>query len=64
MPQFYVSVHILVVCGKEISAASLAEAVEKSKTMKVDDFITVDCDHNDNEMVVDGVSRAYRRPKI
>ncbi len=64
MPQFYVTARIFVDCGKEIGAASMEEALQKSKGMKVDDFITVDCDHNDNEMVIEGVSRAYRKPKI
>jgi hypothetical protein len=64
MPQFYVSARIIVDCGKEIGAASMEDALEKAKKMKWDDFITIDTDHNDSDMVIDGVSRAYRGIKL
>jgi hypothetical protein len=64
MPQFYINARIVVDCGKEIGAASMEDALEKSKKMKWDDFISIDCDHNDSDMVIDGVNRAYRRVKL
>jgi hypothetical protein len=64
MPQFYITARIYVDCGKEISAATMEEALEKSKTMTVEDFITVDFEHNDNRFQIHGVQRAYREPKL
>lgn len=64
MPKFTVFARILVDVGQDISAASMEEALSKAKTMKVTDFITIDGDHNDSTMVIDGVFREHAEVKL
>lgn len=53
--RFYVEGRMSVCVGIEISAKSLEEALEKTKSMKITDFITIDGDHNDSNFRVSGV---------
>ena len=53
--KFYVQAKIDVLVSVELSARTIDEALEKSKTLKVEDFITVDGDHIDSEMEITGI---------
>jgi len=52
---FYVEARIVVSVGVEVVARSLEDAVEKSKSMKLDDFIGLLGDLNDSNHRISGV---------
>jgi hypothetical protein len=53
--KFCVQAKIDVLVAIELSARTLDEALEKSKTLKVDDFLSVEGDHIDSEMEITGI---------
>ena len=55
---FMIDVHIDLETNLIVSANSLEEALEISKTLKLQDYVTLNGDHNDSEIHVRGVFEA------
>jgi hypothetical protein len=57
MARFYVEARIGLSVGIDITAKTLEEALEKSKTLALADFVEIQGDHNDSNFEVSGVSK-------
>jgi hypothetical protein len=55
LKQFTVSAKLDLLVSVEVTARSLDEALEKSKSLKVQDFVDVDGDYLDGEMEITGI---------
>lgn len=56
---FHVYAKVLIDTSIEISARSLDDALEQSKSLKVDDYIEVHGEHCDSDMKITGVYEMY-----
>ena len=63
MPSFYIEARIGLCIGRDITAKTLEEAHEKSKSLKLDDFIEILGDHNDSNFEISGVFKSGGAPK-
>jgi hypothetical protein len=61
--EFYVEGRAAVSVGLMVSAKSLDEVVEKSKSLKLEDFVTILGDHNDSNFRVTGVYESSSLPE-
>lgn len=61
---FNVQARVWADVGVDIVAVTLEEAVESSKKLKLEDFITIDGDHNDSGLRVTGLFESEVDPKI
>jgi hypothetical protein len=53
---FNVQASISILCSTTISAKDLTEAAEKSKDLKVEDFIEILGEHIDSNMTIQGIN--------
>ena len=54
---FNVTARIVIISDVEVEASSFEEAVEKSKSLKETDFVTVDGEYNDGSIRIVSVSK-------
>lgn len=52
---YVIQAKIMVDTDAEINAVSLEEALEKSKELNIHDFITIDGNHNDSSLEINGL---------
>ncbi len=52
---FTILAKIVLETNIEVSASSMEEALEKSKSLKINDFIDIHGDHLDSELDINGV---------
>lgn len=64
MARFYVEGRITLSVGVEITAKDLDAAVERTKAMKLEDFVDIHGDHNDSNFEIAGVNKSGGAPKL
>jgi hypothetical protein len=55
--RFQIVGRIVALVGVDVPAKTMDEALDKSKELKVEDFITIDGDHQDSSLVISSISK-------
>lgn len=61
---YYITAKLLLEVGINISADSLEDAVQQSKTLKELDFVKILGDYNDGNMKINGVFEEYKQIEL
>lgn len=57
---FHIYAKVLIETSIEIGAETLQDALEKSKTLKIDDFVDILGENCDNELKITGIYEDYK----
>jgi len=61
---FHIYAKVLIETSIEIGAENLQNALEKSKELKISDFVDIIGEHNDSELRITGIYEDYKQVKL